>query len=102
MEDERERRLVLEYQLRRDEFSTEKEWLRRVHFEENKPNYGTRDLVPVLEELIGNKLELVGPLVDGFLYEIGLSIHAKLGRSRMTGLMAPITLFMPFQIIKHI
>ena len=30
-----------------------------------------RDLDPVLEELTGNKLELVGPLVDGFLKEIG-------------------------------
>ena len=52
-------------------FSTEKEWLRRVRFAENKPNYGMRDLDPVLEELTGNKLELVGPLVDGFLKEIG-------------------------------
>ena len=60
-----------------------------------------RDLDPVLEELTGNKLELVGPL-DGFLKEIRLSINAKLARSRMTGLMAPITLFMPFQIFKHI
>ena len=83
-------------------FSTGKEWLRRVRFAENKPNYGMRDLDPVLEELTGNKLELVGPLVDGFLKEIGLSINAKLARSRMTGLMAPITLFMPFQIFKHI
>ena len=57
---------------------------------------------PVLEELTGNKLELVSPLVDGFLKEIGLSINAKLARSRMTGLMAPINLFMPFQIFKHI
>ncbi|CAH3038819.1 unnamed protein product [Pocillopora meandrina] len=83
-------------------FSTGKEWLRRVRFAENKPNYVMRDLDPVLEELTGNKLELVGPLVDGFLKEIGLSINTKLARSRMTGLMAPITLFMPFQIFKHI
>ena len=45
--------------------------MRRVRFAENKPNYGMRDLDPVLEELTGNKLELVGPLVDGFLREIG-------------------------------
>ena len=83
-------------------FSKEKEWLRRVRFAENKPNYGMRDLDPVLEELTGNKLELVSPRVDDFLKEIGLSINAKLARSRMTGLMAPITLFMPFQIFKHI
>ncbi|PFX11897.1 hypothetical protein AWC38_SpisGene24230 [Stylophora pistillata] len=45
---------------------------------------------PVLEELTGNKLELVGPLVDGFLKEIGFSINAKLARCKMTDLMAPI------------
>ena len=56
----------------------------------------------VLEELTGNKLELVGLLLDGFLKEIGILIHAKLGRSRMTGLMSPIVMFMPFQIFKHL
>lgn len=60
-----------------------------------------RDLDPVLDELTGNKLELVDLLLDEFLKEISILIHAKLGRSRMTGLMAPIMLFMPFQFIKH-
>ena len=65
-------------------FCTGKEWLRRVRFAENKPNYGMRDLDPVLEELTGNKLELVGPLVDGFLKEIGLSINAVLWRPSLS------------------
>ena len=56
----------------------------------------------MLEELTGNKLEIVGPLVDGFPKEIVFSINAKLARSKMTDLMAPIILFMPFQIFKHI
>ena len=60
-----------------------------------------RDLDPVLEELTGNKLEPAGPLVNGFLKEIGLSIDAKLARTRMTDLMAPIIVFMPFQISKR-
>ena len=83
-------------------FSVEKDWMKSVRFAESKPNYGMRDLDPVLEELTGNKLELVGPLLDGFLKEIGVLIHAKLGRSRMTGLMSPIVMFMPLQIFKHL
>ena len=82
-------------------FSAKKQWIRRVRFAEKNPTTGW-DLDPVLEELTGNKLELVSPLVDGFLKEIGLSINAKPARSRMTGLMAPIMLFMPFQIFRHI
>ena len=71
-------------------FSTEKEWLRKVRFAENKPNYGMRNLDPLLEELTGNKLELVhvGPILDGYLKEIGHLIYSKLGQSRMTGLVA--------------
>ena len=83
-------------------FSVEKDWMKMVRFAASKPDYGMRDLDPVLEELTGNKLELVGPLLDGYIREIGLSIYAKLGRSRMTGLMAPVVLFMPFQIFKHL
>ena len=51
----------MEYQLRRDEVLCGKRM--RVRFAESKPNYGMRDLDPVLEELTGNKLELVGPLL---------------------------------------
>ena len=83
-------------------FSVKHDWMKRVRFPESKPNYGMRELDPILEELTGNKLELIGPMLDGFIKEIGLSIHAKLGRSRMTGLMAPVVLFMPFQIFKHL
>ena len=83
-------------------FSVEHDWIKRVCFDESKQNYGMRELDPVLEELMGNKLELIGPMLDGFIKEIGLSIHAKLGRSRMTGLMALVVLFMPFQIFRHL
>ena len=60
-----------------------------------------RDLDSVLEELTGNKLEPAGPLVNGFHKKIGLSIDVKLARTRMTDLITPIILFMPFQIFKH-
>lgn len=61
-----------------------------------------RGLGPVLKELTSNTLELVGPLLDGLVKEIGLSISSKLGRSQMTGLMAPIVMFMPYQIFRHL
>ena len=73
-----------------------------VRFAEEKHNYGMRDLDPVLEELTGNKLEQVGPVLDGFIREIGLSMYSNLGRSRMTGFMSPVVLFMPFQLFKHL
>lgn len=83
-------------------FTIEKEWIKLVRFTRDKPNYGMRNLDPVLEELTGNKLELVGPMLDGFIREIGNGMSAKLGRSRMTGLMTPFVLFMPFQIFKYL
>ena len=61
-----------------------------------------RGLGPVLKELTSNTLELVGPLLDGLVKEIGLSISSKLGRSQMTGLMAPIVMFMPYQIFRNL
>lgn len=83
-------------------FSTERQWIRNVRFSESKPNYGMQNLDPVLEEITGNKLEIVGPMLDGFLKEIGGLMFSKLSRSRMTGLMAPISLFIPYSIFKHI
>ena len=83
-------------------FSVEKDWMKLVRFAKGKPNYGMRDLDPVLEELTGIKLELVGPMLDGFIREIGLSMAAKRSRSRMTGLMSPSVLFMPFPIFRHL
>ena len=53
-------------------FSIEHDWMKRVCFAESKPNYGMRELDPVLEELMRNKLELIGPMLDGFIIEIRL------------------------------
>ena len=53
-------------------FSIEHDWVKRVCFAESKPNYEMRELDPVLEELMRNKLELIGPMLDGFVIEIGL------------------------------
>ena len=83
-------------------FSVEKLWLDAVWKCKEKPNYGMRNLDAILEERASNKLELTGPLIDGFLRELGKAIHAKLGRSRNTGLMPPVRLFVPYAILRHI
>ena len=82
--------------------SVEKDWLDKVWKCERKPNFGMRNLDPILEERCLNKLELAGPLVDGYLKQIGEGIMSKLGRSRNTGLMPPVRLYVPFNIFRHI
>ena len=61
-----------------------------------------RNLDAALEERASNKLELTGPLIDGFLCVLGRAIYAKLGRSRNTGLMPPVNLYVPYNILRHI
>ena len=61
-----------------------------------------RDLDPVLEERASNKCELTGAFIDSFLKEIGRSLYFKLGRSRNTGLMPPVKLFVPYTIFRLI
>ncbi len=61
-----------------------------------------RDLDPILEERALNKFELTGLLIDSFLCELGKSSYSKLGRSRNTGLMPPVKLFVPYNIFRHI
>ena len=55
-----------------------------------------------LEEVCGNKLELCGPLVDGYLLEIGEQIASKLSRPKATSLVGPVVIFIPWQIFRHI
>ena len=54
------------------------------------------------EEVVGNKLELVGPMLDSCLKEIGKSVKNKLCHPNCTGLVSPIVLFMPWVIFKHV
>ena len=49
-----------------------------------------------------NKIELVGPVVDSYVKHMGNLIYSKLARSKNTGLMSPITLFIPCSIFRHI
>ena len=55
-----------------------------------------------LEEIVGNKLELVGPMIDSYLEEIGKAMKCKLSRSKATGLVNPVNLFVPWTVFRHI
>lgn len=83
-------------------FSFEKEWIKAVRRARHRPNYGMGNLNGGLEEICGNKLELSGPLVDTYLLELGSQVKNKLSRSKVTGLVSPIVLFIPWPIFRHI
>ena len=55
-------------------FSVERDWIKKVRKGENKPNYGMGAMDSLLEEVVGNKLELAGPVIDAHLEEIGRGI----------------------------
>ena len=63
-------------------FSVERSWIKSVRKAKNKPNYGMKNMDSLLEEVISNKLELCGPLIDSYLKEIGKDVVAKLNRSK--------------------
>ena len=50
-------------------FSVEREWIKSVRSADNKPNYGMEPMNSLLEEVVGNKLEMVGPMIDSYLKE---------------------------------
>ena len=83
-------------------FSVEKRWIKYVRKAENKPNYGMAQMDGQLEEVIGNKLELAGPLIDSYLKEIGKCIASNLNRSKDTGLMNPVLLFFPWAVFRYV
>ena len=56
----------------------------------------------LLEDVVGNKLELCGLLIDSYLKEIGKGVAAKLSRSKVTGLASPVVLFVPWPVFRHI
>ena len=65
-------------------FSIERSWIKSVESAKNKPNYGMTNMDSLLEAVIGNKLEMCGPLNDSYLKEIGKAIGSKLTRSKAT------------------
>ena len=83
-------------------FTVERQWLSAVRKARRRPNYGMTTMDSLLEEVVGNKLELAGPMIDGYLHEIGKSLRAKLSKSKMTGLVNPVVLFIPWAVYRHI
>lgn len=83
-------------------FSVEGEWLKKVRVAERKPNYGMGAMDGLLEEVVGNKIELVGPLLDSYIKQMGTGIKNKLSHSKATGLMNPVSMFIPWAIYRHL
>lgn len=69
------------------EFSVERMWIKAFYKSKTEPNYGMLNMIAQLEEVVGNKLELVGRLLDSYLHEIGKAMKGKLSRSKATGLV---------------
>ena len=51
---------------------------------------------------MGNKLQLVSPMIDSYLEEIGKPVKCKLSRSKATGIVNPVNLFLPWTVFRHI
>jgi len=83
-------------------FNIERSWIKSVRKADRKPNYGMLNMDSQLEEVVGNKLELVGPVLDSYLLELAKGLKSKLTRSKATGLVNPISLFIPWPIFRHI
>ena len=83
-------------------FSFERSWIKSVRSAKNKPNYGMTNMDSLLEEVVGNKLELCGPLIDSYLKEIGKAVGSKLSKSKATGLANPVILFVPWPVFRHV
>ena len=83
-------------------FDVEVDWQKRVRKAKGKPNYGMGLMDALLEEVVGNKIELAGPLIDFYLRQIGQVMKNKLCRSKATGLVNAFTIAIPWAIFRHI
>ena len=79
-------------------FLVEREWIKAVRGATGKPNYGMLNMDNQFEEVIGNKLELVGSVINSYLFELGKTLRSKLSRSKATGLVNPVSLFFAWAI----
>ena len=78
--------------------SVEHSWIKSIR----RANYGMRNMDGWMEEVIGNKLELCGPLIDSYLKEISKGVVSKLNRSKVTGLATPVILCVPWPAFRHV
>lgn len=79
-------------------FSVERMWIKAVRKSKRNPNYGMLNMDAQLEEVVGSKLELVGPLLDSSLREIRKAVKGKLSRSKATVLVNPVNVFIPWTV----
>ena len=77
-------------------FNVEEEWLKSVRSTDSKlkPYNGMGNMDSSHEEVVGNKLKLVGAMLNTYLKEIGKAVKNKLCRSNCIGLVSPVVLFM--------
>ena len=61
-------------------FKMKSEWLQAICFTQDKPDYGMENMNKVQEEVVGNELDLVGPIVDFYVKKIGKDITNTLSR----------------------
>lgn len=55
-----------------------------------------------VERNIGNRVVLIGPMVDSYLKNLAEGMNRKLGRGNLTGLAPPISMFVPWQVMRFI
>ena len=67
-------------------FSVKCSWIKSIRKAKHRPNYGMTNMDGLLEEVVSNKLEFCGPLMDSFIKKISKSILSELNRSKATGL----------------
>ena len=64
--------------------------------------FGGDEMNATVERDIGYHLLLAGPMVDGFLKEIGKIFPSKLAKGKMRGLAPTASMFIPWGIMKNI
>ena len=55
-----------------------------------------------MEKILGTHLCLCGPMIDGYLQQIGKSFLGKLGRGSNTGVAHLVSMYIPWQIYRTI
>ena len=78
----------------------EKSWYAEI--KDDQCDYSLKgEMESTFEKMVGNHLCLAGPMVDGYLQQIGKAINNKLGR-KTTGLAPAIKLYIPWEVAQHV
>ena len=64
-------------------------------------NYkGSSNMDAGIEKILGTHLCLCGPMIDGYLQQIGKAFLGKLGRGSNTGVAPAVSMYIPWQIYR--